>query len=210
MYILSLIFIIPLFIYWCANEKIGLQLSIVYIVSAWVINVLQHSDIWLSFHIGYGYIIAAVIFCFYIFFRKRLEALFAKGGFRVYLISTAVASFLMILYRPEPEFVLPGGLLLGLGAGYCLCKRYVGFKSADYLERKLILVILTVVLRILIGLGVLALIAYRVNSFMPHLSENQNIFLYTFLCCAVCGFWITIVAPFVFIKLRLAGIDIKQ
>jgi len=195
--------ILSYLIYWCINEKTGLQLGIVALLSIWVISVYRQLEIDLPINISW--LIFAVIFCGYLLLRRKIETLLSMGGFRAYIISTAVVSFLLILYRPNYEFVIPGGFLLGLGAGYCLNKRFIGFKSADVLNRKGAVKYLTLIARFLLGAAVLVLIEYRIVKIIGVVAERQNIMLYCFLCYGILSLWVSVAAPWVFLKLRLAG-----
>ncbi|MCL2764827.1 MAG: hypothetical protein FWD40_06050 [Treponema sp.] len=197
--------VLSLFIFWCINEKVGIQLGIVLALLAWIVLIYSHFKELVPVNIDLKWIIIAVIFCGYFFLRNKIDALISRGGFRAYTITTAAVSFIMILYRPGWEFVIPGGCLLGLGIGYCLNKRYVGFASAAYLQREGSKKYLTMAARFLLGIAVLAVIVIRVNIVIHQLSESQNAALYCFLCYAVTCLWISIAAPWVFTKLHLAG-----
>ncbi|MDR0319965.1 MAG: hypothetical protein LBI28_00540 [Treponema sp.] len=205
---LTYLFLIPaFFIYWCVNEKVGIQLGMVVLLSIWANSIIKELNIQLPIHIEFGWIIIAVVFCGYIFLRKTIETLLSMGGLRAYIITSAVVSFIMILYCPSFEFVLPGGSFLGLSVGYCLNKRYVGFKTSDVLQRKGLIKFLTLFARFLLGIAVLAAIMFRVESIIERIAERQNIKLYIFLCYALISLWVSFVAPWIFIKLRLAGIS---
>ena len=210
LFFLFFMLIVSFFVYWCINEKIGLQLGIVVSFSAWIVLLIEHLDIKFPFNIDIRFVVFPLFFFGYLFLRNKIEALLAKGGFRAGIISAAILSFLMILYRPGLEFILPGGVVLGLGTGYCINKRFVCFKSANCLQRKGASKFFTLFARFILGITVLALIVFRVEKIIQHISENQNIFLYTFLCCAVTSLWVSVAAPWVFIKLRLANIDISS
>lgn len=199
-------------IFWCINQKIGLQLIIVILLSAWTVHFLNSLDIKLPVNFEIGWFVTAVFFCGYIMLRKILEALFLKGGFRAYMIATAVVSFSSIIYHPDVIFVIPGGVLLGLGLGYCLNKKFVGFDCVNILQRKGWQKYLTLLARAALGIAILMLMVYRVEGIIFKMTENQNIYLYGFLCYTLIGFWVTIAAPWIFLKLHLAGttIDIED
>jgi len=192
-------------IYWCINEKIGFQLSIVVLFSTWTTHFLNDINLKFPINIEIGWIVIAVFICGYILLRKKIETLFLKCSYRVYMILTAVVSFLLIIYHPHPYFVVPGGVLLGLGLGYCLNKRFIGFDAVNSLQRVGIKKYLTLLARVALGILFLLLMVYRIEKIIYGMSEKQNIFLYGFLCYALIGFWVTIAAPWLFIKLRLAG-----
>jgi len=153
------------------------------------------------------WIIVAFLFCIDLFLGKKIDALLSKGGVRAYMITASVVSFLMILYHPSVEYVFPSGLLLGLSIGYYMNKRYIGFKSSDIREMKGIKKWLIMLARFVIGTAVLAVIIFRVNQIMLNISNSIYILIYGFLCYAVMNLWVSVAAPWVFIKIHLAGTD---
>lgn len=203
---LNIAIILSFCIYWCVNEKIGLQLSIVILLSAWTFHLINNMDIKFPVDIEIGWLIIAIFIFGYILLRKILERLFLKGGYRAYMIATAVISFSLIIYHPGINFIVPGGVIFGLGIGYCLNKKHVGFDSANLLQRTGILKYVTLLARLALGITILILMVYRVERIIFGMTENQNIYLYGFLCYTLIGFWVTIAAPWLFIKLRIAGI----
>jgi len=207
MELIFLFMLLPFFIYWCVNEKMGLQISITVLLCIWTVILYRNFKEKIPFNIDLTWIIVAVIFCFYFFLGKKIDALLSKGGTRAYIITASAVSFIMILYRPSFEYVLPGGIMLGLSIGYCLNKRYIDFKSSNVLDRKGIKKWLTLLFRFLLGTAVLAVIIYRINVIINQISNSQYILIYSFLCYAVISLWVFIAAPWVFIKLHLAGIN---
>ncbi|MCL2440364.1 MAG: hypothetical protein FWD14_01360 [Treponema sp.] len=193
------------FIYWCINEKIGLQICLTILISIWVVLNYRQLNIQWNKWPGFSWVFIAIVFVGYILSRDKLESLLLKGGFRIYMVSTAVISFLMILYRPDFVIVIPAGFFLGMGLGYNLNKKYVGFKSACILQKKKLTMYLILFSRFVTGILVLVLIFFRVEKIINNIPENQNIFLYTFLCAAFMGFWVSIAAPWLFEKLRLTS-----
>jgi len=210
MNLIYLFLLLPFFIYWCISEKVGLQLGIVAILCIWTVLLYWHFKEKISLDIDFTWIIIAVIFCVCLFLGKKLNKLLSKGGLRAYIITSAVVSFLMILYRPSYEYVFPGGIMLGLCIGYCLNKRYIGFKSSDVLGRKGIIKWLTLLARFILGIAVIAGILFRVNEIMRQISNSQYILIYGFLCYAVISLWVSVAAPWLFFKIRLAGVDVNN
>jgi membrane-associated phospholipid phosphatase len=210
------IILLPFF-FWCINEKKGLQLGFVVLISAWInmslkylfdqprpffegydpslgmINermgglpsghaqntlvmyfiiaywvrknwayacaavlclLISFSRIYLGVHfptdIFVGWILGGIVLLIYYMFIEKIELLLVKGGFRAGMIATAIVSFLMILYIPDRSLLVPGGILFGFGAGYCVNRRYIGFASNNLLDRTGIKKYLTLVCRILI------------------------------------------------------------
>jgi len=199
------IFLIPVFIfsliYWCINEKRGLGLGIVVLLSIWIHFFLKYLDI----HLPLGLIIFGIILCCYFLLGSKIEMLLVKGGFRAGMITAAIVSFLMIVRLQSEEFLMPGGILLGMGTGFCLNYRYVGFKSILLLERTGIAKYLTLFVRFILGIAGFMLIIFAVGKIIPQNSGNVN--LYRFLMYALTGLWISAAAPWVFVRLRLAGIE---
>jgi len=200
----------PFFIYWCINEKAGLQIGITVLFCIWAVLLYGHFKEKISLDINFTWIIIAVSFCVLIFLGKKINVLLSKGGLRAYMITAAAVSFLMILYRPSYEFVFPGGIMLGLSIGYCLNKRYIGFKSSDVLNRKGALKWLTLLARFILGTAVIAVILYRINEIMLQISNSQYIQIYGFLCYAIMSIWVSVAAPWLFIKIRLAGASVND
>jgi len=210
MNLIYLFLLAPFFIFWCINEKAGLQICITTLLCIWAVFLYANFKEKIPLDIDFTWIIVAVIFCVDLFLGKKIDALLSKGGLRAYIITAAVVSFLMILYRPSFEYVYPGGIMLGISIGYCLNKRYIGFKSSDVLDRKGVIKWLTLLARFILGTAVIALVLFRINEFMPRISNSQYILIYGFLCYAIIGMWVFVAAPWLFIKLRLAGANLNN
>ena len=201
--------LLPAIIYWCIDEKKGLGLSVAVLLSMWIVFFLEYQDVRLPFGFAANLLITAVIICVYIFLVKRIEALFAKGGFRTGMIATAAVSFLMIMRLPCEKLLIPGGILLGLGTGFGLNCRYIGFKSKLILERTStamrysIAKYLVLFVRFLLGVTGFLLILAAAGKIIPQDSGNVN--LYNFIRYALSGLWISAAVPWIFIRLRLAG-----
>ena len=194
--------LLPSIIYWCVDEKKGLGLSAAVLLSMWIVFFLEYQDVRLPFGFAANLFIAAVIICGYFLLGKKIEALFAKGGFRMGMIAVAAVSFLMIMRLSGEKLLIPGGILLGIGAGYCLNFRYIGFKSKLLLERKGIAKYLVLFVRFLLGATGFLLILVAAGRVIPQDSGNVN--LYNFIRYALSGLWISAAVPWIFIRLRLA------
>jgi len=274
-----LLWLIPLpLVYWCVNEKKGLLLGIVILISLWInISVKflmeQPGQIWLFrfffneservigaaadnaargpsliaqntlvtlfiiaswfgkkiFYISAallsvliaaavillgrqscvdaaaGWICGGIILCGYFLLSGRIESLVSAGGFRAGIICGASVSFIMILFPPAKEAIMTSGLLLGMILGYSLNNRFVKFNSADLRENAGARKFLVLAARFILGTAILVLMLYRVEKIIPVISQRQNIKLYSFLCYLLISLWVYVAAPWVFIKLRLAG-----
>ncbi|MDR0502485.1 MAG: hypothetical protein LBH16_04110 [Treponema sp.] len=154
--------------------------------------------------IAAGWICGGIIFCGYFLFSDKIESFAAAGGLRSGVICGAAVSFLMILFPEGKESIMTGGLLFGIILGYCLNRRYINFRSACLMQEKNACGFIMPA-RFVLGMAVLVLILFRVEKIIPQISSSQNIKLYIFLCYLLTGLWVSVAAPWVFIKLRLAG-----
>jgi len=179
-----------------------------YIAAAVVCLLIGFSRVYLGVHfptdVAGGWLIGGILLAVYFLARKRIEALLAKGGFRGGMYASAALAFVMILYRPSAELLIPGGTLLGLGAGYCLCKNYFKFSASALGDRTGIYRCLALLVRFLLGITVFALLYVVTEKITGGMHNSGNYQLVTFLRFALLGLWIAAGAPWLFRFLRLA------
>ncbi len=156
-----------------------------------------------------GWGIGALIIVAYILLEGRVSNLLDKGGLRVQIIAAAAVSLLMIIVSNEG--FISGGVILGMGAGYALMKKYIRFQAAIQdgenapHSGKVWKKFLILLLRYLVGLAGSALIFLVLRNFLP--ARNSEYFrLAFFTLLFVLELWIYAGAPWVFIKLKLAQI----
>ena len=181
-------------------------------IAALLCLLVSFSRIYLGVHfptdILGGWLLGAFILCVYFLLGSRIEALLEKGGFRAGMIACAALAFIMILYRPGDESLLSGGMTLGIGAGYCLNRRYIGFRSSVFFAHtgdKKQTKYLILLARFVLGIASLVLILAAVVKLIPLTQDSGNYQLFLFLIFAISAFWVSAGAPWLFCKLRLAG-----
>jgi len=155
-----------------------------------------------------GWILGGIVLCGYFMLGDRIETILVKGGFRAGMIASAMLSFVMILYLPGKELLMPGGTVFGLGMGYCLNRHYVGFTANALLGRNGTGKYLTLCARMLLGFMGFILVFVAARNLIPRESSNQN--LYGFLQAALAGFWVSVAAPWIFVKLHLAESEFES
>jgi undecaprenyl-diphosphatase len=151
-----------------------------------------------------GWLIGGIILCGYFLVGKRIEALLAQRGPRAGLVSCAALAFIMILYRPSLEILMPGGILLGLGTGYYLCQRYIGFDTSNTLGRTGATKYLMLSARFVIGIFGMSLLYIIAGKISAIFNDSGNYQLVVFFLFILLALWITMGAPWFFRFLHLA------
>jgi membrane-associated phospholipid phosphatase len=176
-----------------------------------------------------GWILGGLVLCAYFYIVKQFESppgdenrvknLFKKflerGGFRAEMIIAATAAFIMILYRPGVETLMPGGMLLGMVLGYSLNKRCIGFKSSGILGKTGPVKYAVLCFRFLLGAAGAVLIFAAFAKIIPEgrfagresaslLGEASDYYLILyFLRFVITALWVYAGAPWLYCLLRL-------
>ena len=151
-----------------------------------------------------GWVIGGLILCIYFLFEKRIETTLKAGGTRAGLITAAALSFFMILYRPSEIILIPAGITLGMAAGYCLNRLYIGFTVSALFGRTGISLYLTLAGRYTVGTAVLVLLYISTGKLTSVLINSGNYDLVVFLRYALLALWVFSGAPLLFRFTRLA------
>lgn len=142
-----------------------------------------------------GYVIGAVLLWLYIQFGQRLETWVGRLSLVGQIALAVGIAILLYLLRPGPDEAIASaaGILLGAGVGVAVERKHVRFDSqGNWLQ---------LVLRLLIGLAGLMILRYGLKAAFGTM-EPQLLFRFTRY--AVMGVWFAWLAPWLFVRLRLA------
>ncbi|QOY34086.1 phosphatase PAP2 family protein [Anaerobacillus isosaccharinicus] len=144
------------------------------------------TDIIIGICLGLGIIIAAI------FMDKFISSL--GVGFQWLLV--IIAPFIMLLIFPEAEGFKFAGILLGAGIGYLLEGKLVNMKISSSLIRKVVA----------FAVGIAGMFAIQVG--LKEVFPQEYIF--DFIRYGLIGVWGLLLAPIVFVALRIYEKDDKQ
>ncbi|MCL2600584.1 MAG: phosphatase PAP2 family protein [Treponema sp.] len=150
-----------------------------------------------------GWLVGGVLLGVYFLAGKWIEALLTDHAPRAGLVVVAAVSFVMILYRPADEVLSLAGMLLGMGVGFHLCKRFVGFTALAPFGRIGFARYFSLFIRFAIGVAGVVLLFILSGNLMGMFRETENYQLFVFLRFALLAFWISVGAPWVFRFARL-------
>ena len=149
-----------------------------------------------------GWAIGGILLCGYFLLNGKLEKCLSRRGFLTKIIAGLLVSLLYLIYLPNEEALMPGGTMLGLCLGYCLNRRFVGFRISLDKERAIWVRCLTIFLRLILGIAGMLLIFIVLSRYIPQ--DTGYHFPLIFIRDAIGGLWVSLAAPFIFVKLRLA------
>lgn len=148
-----------------------------------------------------AWLLGAAVLVGYFLLGPRLEAALKAAGPRAQVIVVVVVAYLMNALHPEN--VSFGGVFLGTGAGYALMASRFPFSASRRADGGPATPGL-LVLRFILGLSVAGLLYFLLKAVFPG-AGSGSYRIFRFLRYGVLGFWVTAGAPFVFLRLRLAG-----
>jgi membrane-associated phospholipid phosphatase len=150
-----------------------------------------------------GWILGALVLWGYFSLSGRIKNLLLRGGPRFQMIASAAAAFVMILYRPSVEMLMPGAVVLGMGLAYSITASRLHFRSAAMFGRKGPAKLLTLGGRYLIGVAGIVLVFVVFGRLEPEKSSAYYP-LFFFFRFVLLEFWIYLCAPWFYQLLNLA------
>jgi membrane-associated phospholipid phosphatase len=150
-----------------------------------------------------GWLLGGFVLAVYFLAGSRIELWFETHNPRIGLIAAAALAFAMNMYRPSEYLLMPSGMILGLGIGCFLRRRYIGF-NAELNDRTGTEKRLTLLVRYALGITAMVLLYVAAGKVINGLRDSGNYQLYVFIRYILMTIWISAGAPWVFCKLRLA------
>jgi membrane-associated phospholipid phosphatase len=140
-----------------------------------------------------GYLIGVALLLLYLWLEPAAEV-WIRGASPAWQLGVALAMpLLMMLLFPSEDGITTGAVLMGMGIGFVLECRWIGFESGGVWWKQVLRFTLGVA--VLIGLWMGLRIAF---------ASAEPALLFRFIRYSLMGFWSGLGAPWVFVRLRLA------
>lgn len=168
-----------------------------WVIAGLLVLLVPLSRVYLAVHFPHdilgGYVLGLALLLLYLWLEPKVEARLAEAGPAWQLaIALTIPALTMILVRDEAS-VTAGATLMGMGVGFVLERRWVGFESIGVWWKQ--------VLRYAFGIAVLlGLYAGLKAAF----SSLEPVLLFRFFRYGLMGLWGGFGAPWAFVRLRLA------
>jgi len=168
-----------------------------WIVAAVVIVCVSLSRLYLGVHFPHdlfgGFVIGALLLFVYVRWGERGEQWLARQSLGVQLALVAALSIPLMLISLTEDGVTGGATLLGMGIGFVIQARWIGFEVESVLWKR--------VARYALGAAVMVGLWAGLRAAFSGL---EPALLFRFIRYALMGFWGGAGAPWVFVKLGLA------
>lgn len=142
-----------------------------------------------------GYLLGSALLFLYLWLEPSVEAWLTKKGLVHHLCAALIIPGLLLLLIPsgEKHGVTTGATLMGMGVGFALERRSVGFNSGGIWWSR--------VLRFLVGVPILFALWLGLRATFYALEPEQ---IFRVVHYGLVGLWGGLGAPWAFVKLRLA------
>jgi membrane-associated phospholipid phosphatase len=143
-----------------------------------------------------GYVIGGTLVVLFLWLEPPAEAWLAKKGVAWQIAAAIVVPLVLILLHPSADesLVSSVAILMGMGVGIALERRWVGFESGGPWMKQL--------LRLALGLTVVLILRFGLKALFTGLEPEVAL---RFLRYVILGLWASVAAPWVFVKLGLAA-----
>lgn len=172
--------------------------------SAWIAAILLMlliglSRIYLGVHfptdVFAGWAIGIVILTIYLALGERIEAWLGGLSLTVQIVLALSLPLLLLVIQPNDVMVQVTGALAGIAVGVALAMRYLDFDAGGPIWKRAI--------RFILGVAVVAAIVFGLRLVFP--DEGASLYAaFRYLRYGLAGAWISLGAPWLFLRLRLA------
>jgi membrane-associated phospholipid phosphatase len=168
-----------------------------WIVAVLLVILIPLSRIYLAVHFPHdvvgGYVFGAVLLLLYIWLEPKVSDSLSSSSLAWQLgIALAIPVLTMILVRDETS-ITAGATWIGMGTGFVLERRWIGFASGGAWWKQLLRYLLGVVVLLVLYTGLKALF-----------SRLEPALLFRFFRYGLIGLWGGLGAPWMFVTLKLA------
>lgn len=159
------------------------------VFAIFLIFFISFSRLYTGLHWPTDVVIGILLGAFFVLTGVFLQARIAKLPTMVKWIFLFITPLVLIVIFPKEEGMKYAGILLGAGVGYMIQEKFVNMKIDKQIMRKIIAFIVGIIgtLSLQVGLKVV----------FPEMA------FYDFIRYGVIGLWITLIAPYLFMKLAI-------
>ena len=143
-----------------------------------------------------GWALGAVLLMAYLALEPRVEAWLKKASLGAQLAGIAIVSLVLLLVHPVKDAASAMAVLLGAGMGLALARRVARFSAVGPLWQRAV--------RFLVGLLGLLALYFGLKVIFPGEGEPLY-FVLRVVRYALLGLWMSLGAPWLFLRLRLAS-----
>lgn len=170
-----------------------------WIVAVLLMVLIGFSRIYLGVHfptdvLG-GWAVGILFLVIYLAWGPRVEAWLTGSGVAVQIALAIVVPLTLLLVHTSDTASSVMGVLMGVGVGGVLAKRFAPFSAAGPLWQR--------VVRLLVGAAVIMGLRYGLKAVFPSEGEPLYFLMHT-VRYGVMGLWAGLGAPWLFVRLRLA------